>query len=235
MNKITDILKFTGCLLLLFVVPTLVYTLVDINRRTGQIGNTAALYQTAVFAAVAAPVLILFYRAYRTTCPIGGYFAEPAGIPLKRKLCWGAFYLALMLLAGEYGLHVLNFFFGTPIKDTENQQAIIEWTRHLPVAVVLADVVLFAPLAEEWLFRGTLFGLFGRSLELPAGRALAFLSSSLLFGFMHSGTDIPALVLYGTLGAVLSAAYLHLRDIRYPIAVHMANNAVAIASVYLSS
>ena len=52
---------------------------------------------------------------------------------------------------------------------------------------------------------------------------------------MHSGTDLPALALYGTLGAVLSAAYLHLRDIRYPIAVHMANNAVAIASVYLSS
>ena len=235
MNKITDILKFTGCLLLLFVVPTLVYTLVDINRRTGQIGNTAALYQTAVFAAVAAPVLILFYRAYRTGRPIGGYFAKPADIPLKRKLCWSAFYLALMLLAGEYGLHVLNFFFGTPIKDMENQQAIIEWTQHLPMSVVLADIVLFAPLAEEWLFRGTLFGLFGRSLELPAGRALAFLSSSLLFGFMHSGTDLPALALYGTLGAVLSAAYLHLRDIRYPIAVHMANNAVAIASVYLSS
>ena len=34
------------------------------------------------------------------------------------------------------------------------------------------------------------------------------------------------------MGLVLAAAYLHFRDIRYPIAVHMANNAVALLMIY---
>ena len=34
------------------------------------------------------------------------------------------------------------------------------------------------------------------------------------------------------MGAVLCTAYLHLRDIRCNIAIHMANNAVAISSIY---
>ena len=122
--------------------------------------------------------------------------------------------------------------FGIPPQELENQQAIIEWVRSLPAILVLADVVLVAPLAEEWLFRGILLNIFGDTLQTLAGRFTAVALSALIFGFMHSFYDWPALAIYGAMGAVLCTAYLHLRDIRWSIAVHMANNAVAISSIY---
>lgn len=235
MNKIIDILKFSGCLLLLFVLPTLLYMMMLTNRQAGRISDASAAYQMLIFAVAAALLLVPFYYLYRSLKWSGGYFIEPREMPPAQRLLWSALYLALMLLVGTYGLDALGFLLDKPLAEPENQQALIEWTRHLPMAVVLADVVLFAPLVEEWLFRGALFGLFGRTLESVDGKAAALAVSSLLFGFMHTGFDWPPLIMYGLMGTVLSGAYLHFRDIRYPIAVHMANNAVAIASVYLSS
>lgn len=230
MQKFVEILKFFCGLVLLNAIPILVFMFVRINQEAGTISDTAALYQSVIFALAVCIVLSVFYHLYRSVRFAHAYFLEARQMPAARKAGWLLFYTALMLLAGEFVLPLMHALFGTPL-DTENQHLLLHWKDNLPAAVFAADVVLVAPLMEEWLFRGVLLGMFGRALEHPAGKVLAAAVSALLFALIH-GLGAAPLAVYGLMGLILAAAYLHFRDIRYPIAIHMANNALALFVIY---
>lgn len=89
-------------------------------------------------------------------------------------------------------------------------------------------VVIAAPIFEEILFRGRLYGL----LRTKASPMVSVLLSSLMFGIMHLQ---PAVMLEGVLmGLLFSYAYLRSRSIFAPIVLHMCNNALAYALKVLS-
>jgi membrane protease YdiL (CAAX protease family) len=111
----------------------------------------------------------------------------------------------------------------------------IEWLSHSPVyrrameataefdvgsRIVLGLVfVVFAPLFEEFLFRGLLFRGFCRSLRTP----FAVLGSALIFALVHPAPSFPPVFALGVITAVL----LHRTGVLWaPIAAHMAYNAV---------
>ncbi len=92
----------------------------------------------------------------------------------------------------------------------------------------LVLVVFAAPIFEEVLFRGRLYGL----LRTKVSPMVSVLLSSLMFGLMHLQ---PAIMLEGVLmGLLFSYAYLRSRSIFAPVILHMCNNALAYALKVLS-
>ena len=165
MNKTNQSVLFVCYLFWINLLPMLIASFSITNKQAGSISPNAALYQPPVFAAAACIILLPLYWSYRSGRHTHTYFANRNLIPMRKKIVWSATYLGLLFLIGTYGHPVLEWMFGIPPQELENQQAIIEWVRSLPAILVLADVVLVAPLAEEWLFRGILLNIFGDTLQ----------------------------------------------------------------------
>jgi len=87
---------------------------------------------------------------------------------------------------------------------------------------ILFAVVIVAPVTEELLFRGWLL----QDLKEPYGKTPALIWSSLLFGMVHLGGGVSALV-YATLGGlVLGAVALRTKSTLASIAMHAGVNAL---------
>lgn len=87
--------------------------------------------------------------------------------------------------------------------------------------------VLVAPVTEELLFRGALFG----SLRARIGSRAAALISSVLFAAVHS--SVFALVPLFVLALVLCWVYERSGSLVAPIVVHMLNNATSLLPLFL--
>jgi hypothetical protein len=102
------------------------------------------------------------------------------------------------------------------------------------VAGTAAFVCAVAPMCEETIFRGFLFGTL-RKLHIPlAGRELgpwvAAVIVGILFGLAHTGSANPEyLVPLGFLGFVLCLVRWRTRSLYPGMALHSANNSVALA------
>lgn len=84
-----------------------------------------------------------------------------------------------------------------------------------------ALTVLAAPVFEEFIFRGVLYGGFRRTLT-PAEAAVA---SALVFAIMHPAIATGPVFVLGLVTAVL---YEHARSLAAPVAAHMAYNATLV-------
>jgi membrane protease YdiL (CAAX protease family) len=90
----------------------------------------------------------------------------------------------------------------------------------------LALVVIAAPIFEEFIFRGMLYGGFRRSVS-PLRAALA---RALVFAVVHPvGSCLPVFVM----GLAAALVYGRFRSLLVPIAVHMTYNAFIVASAFL--
>ena len=76
---------------------------------------------------------------------------------------------------------------------------------------------ILAPVAEEVIFRGLIFGYLRRW-----GAAAAILISTALFAAIHLGPTIPATQIVG--GIVFAVAYHKSRSLMAPIVIHMLGN-----------
>jgi membrane protease YdiL (CAAX protease family) len=119
---------------------------------------------------------------------------------------------AYLLFAGVYVA-----IFGEP-----KQEDIAEGFGALPVQILL--IVLAAPISEELLFRGMLFG--GLRTRLP--RIAAALISALIFGLLHALTGISAVPPLIAFGFILALLYEETGSILPGILLHMLNNSVAL-------
>jgi len=106
---------------------------------------------------------------------------------------------------------------------------------HSTAALVAAGafVCVIAPIAEEFFFRGFLFGALRRVRIQVAGRDigtwLAALVTGILFGFAHLGSaPLQYLIPLGFLGFVLCIVRWRTRSLYPCMALHSANNALAL-------
>ncbi|WP_346292959.1 type II CAAX endopeptidase family protein [Sphaerothrix gracilis] len=93
-------------------------------------------------------------------------------------------------------------------------------------SLMMLNVVMVAPIAEEFIFRGVLLHRWGTKWNTPA----AVVVSSLLFGILH--TNVVGLFVFGLVMALL---YLRTRSLWAPIFCHMLNNILAIALELLAA
>lgn len=118
---------------------------------------------------------------------------------------------------------------------TSGNQAQIESLFQDYPSLVIFQALIYAPLLEELVFRGYIFG----SLRKHS-KWLAFLISSLLFGTAHlltgasfAWTDLWFLPVYSVMGYFLALAYERSGSLYTPMLVHFLNNLVGILSLTL--
>ena len=89
--------------------------------------------------------------------------------------------------------------------------------------------VIFAPIAEEIVFRGVILKtLFEKKPWI------GLLVSSVLFAALHNITDAFSFINYFTIGLLFGGVYMITKDVKWSILAHIINNAIAGLFVLLS-
>ena len=116
---------------------------------------------------------------------------------------------------------------GRPLENPQLNFLIPEGLNWLGAIVMLIVVGLAAPIGEELLFRG----VFYQFLRERWGIWPAVLASSLVFALIHG--DIAVGVSAFVLGILLALAFEYSRSLWAAILVHVINNSVKVALIYL--
>jgi membrane protease YdiL (CAAX protease family) len=141
-------------------------------------------------------------------------------------------------MAMMFGAALLNLLISaiTGSDTSINQQTLIDYFLENSLAVTV-QAVIFAPIAEEIVFRGVLYRHFRFNNRFMGPLVL----SSLVFAFMHAlgaillgaWSDLWFLPMYAYMGLVLAVVYERTHSLYASIAVHFLNNAVSIYAMYL--
>lgn len=106
--------------------------------------------------------------------------------------------------------------------ETLNQA--LSFTNNYEYVLMILSVVIIAPILEEYLFRGILFG------ELKKSPKAKIIIMALTFAIYHLNLIQGLNTLF--IGLVLGYIYYYRRNIKEVILVHMVNNLVAVFPVY---
>jgi membrane protease YdiL (CAAX protease family) len=130
-------------------------------------------------------------------------------------VAWLAFYLFTAAFVGILGL--------SPEEDDLPEQLGVDDSVVALVAVAIL-VAVIAPIAEEFFFRGFIFG----ALRNWRGTWPAAILTGLIFGGIHAGSSDPAyLAPLAFFGAALCWLYAKTGSLYPSIGLHCANNSVA--------
>lgn len=139
----------------------------------------------------------------------------------------------VILIASIYFISLLTSSFITLVSgsvDSVNEQIIQEQFKLQPVLLTFTSII-YAPLVEELVFRGALYGI----LEPKLGFWKSGLISGIAFGMIHvldsllagNFVDVLYLLQYGAIGVLFCYAYKINQSIYSPIFLHFVNNLVA--------
>ena len=176
---------------------------------------------------------LLWLRLVRGRGAVSRAFAMPGQRRAWHRAALGAVGVAVAAPLFDTGLHALLDLLGAQIPPIQEQ--LQEWIDQSPVlALLVLDVVVLTPVAEELLFRGVLF----QGLARRWGVRAAAIVSSTLFGLAHvesAGLDSAFLVvstgLFGVANVWLLRRY---RSLLAPILSHVLVNAVGTAAFLAS-
>ena len=196
------------------------------DEMTGLLENVETLILDgrvlSISMLISFPVMLagcLFFAQIRRGMSYRDYFS----LKPIRKIWW--LLLPLFTIGFSLSLGWLLQFAGAP-ESNEWMLQIAATAREHPS--VLIGLVLFAPIAEEFLFRGFLFRGWEES-RLGIGGAI-FLTS-LTWALIHGQYDVYGLIFIFILGVVLGIARWKTGSIYAPILIHLVNNAFAMFMV----
>jgi membrane protease YdiL (CAAX protease family) len=158
---------------------------------------------------------------------------RPADFGYRLISLWRGVLVVVVAAVGYYavtaGYAALVKFHGTDKLPSE--LGVTKSTAALVAATVFVCVI--APIAEEFFFRGFLFGVLRRWRITVAGRSLgpwvAAVIVAILFGFAHLGSaPLEYLAPLGVLGFVLCLVRWRTGSLYPCMALHSANNALAL-------
>ncbi|EHO49183.1 CPBP family intramembrane glutamic endopeptidase [Lentilactobacillus kisonensis] len=131
-------------------------------------------------------------------------------------------FAVILIVQSVWGWLVVHHILDLPT----NQKVINETVTHLPLWNNLFAIFL-APIFEELICRGIFMNYFFNK-DNRLNNILAILASGMVFGFLHDMSFDVNWLLYSALGCLLAYTYIHFRDIRYSIALHVMNNLLSI-------
>lgn len=222
-SRLVSVLRLIGLLMLMQVLPLLVLLLSGMGKSLAAQAVAALLFTVAAVAMCG-----LYLQLYLKQA--GGYFQDWQSRFSGKKLLWAAGYIALMLATNPlYEMLMAALGMESSVDNLRNQRMVMEMLQRAPLTMT-AYIVLFAPVLEELLLRGIFFQSFG-SIANRGKRWLLLVLSAFVFGSLHSPPVHYDFLLYFAMGLVLGAAYLHTKDLKYPILIHMVNNALGLAGM----
>jgi uncharacterized protein len=136
--------------------------------------------------------------------------------------------LVIVVLMFSMGAFLLSFYvlsftapgFVESVLKSENLQVGAEGSTLLYNILTVLVVVVVAPLAEEFIFRGILLNRWAAKWGIRPGLVL----SALVFGILHA--NVVGLFVFGL---VMGLLYVRTRTLWVPIACHAFNNAIALS------
>jgi membrane protease YdiL (CAAX protease family) len=216
---------FVGGFLLLALLPSLVWPACRELFGTASAGDAAAMFARKVEASALASLAGMFAIVALAVAVRPGLPLRPRGRDVlpRAALAYAAWLPAWALLVALYVL-VLH-----AVGGAIEAQDPLRYLVHEPAAapaywLVVATVVLGAPLAEELLFRGFL----QPSLEPRLGRSLGLAASALLFGLGHG---LAYALPIGLLGAFFGWLVQRHASLLPAIVAHALHNAVTVAAM----
>lgn len=145
------------------------------------------------------------------------------GAQMAFGLLWLAIAYPILMLAQAISYHIAGL-------ETPPQEILLFLLDHPGFAdrfAVLTLAVIVAPVAEEFIFRGYLFGV----VRKYGGRWCAIGTTSLLFAAIH--LHAPSFAGLFLLGCLLAVLYERTGRLWVPICMHMTFNAVSVAVALL--
>lgn len=144
----------------------------------------------------------------------------------------------LLVIAGNVVSQVLvtvfKFIFNQEVVESVNQGAVATMLKGPYAALMIVNVVIFAPIIEELIFRKAFFSLI-------KNKWVALVVSSLVFGLIHvtSEPSIQLLIIniipYAVMGVVFGYAYIRSdENILIPISIHALSNLLATILIFFS-
>jgi uncharacterized protein len=227
------IFQVFGLMALYMGLQTLVSVIITIpvffkNIDSAQIVNGLAIFDHMSDAILSSVVLssalyigiIAFYYHRRRHSVRPPYrFDRISGfqISLGMAMGIGSVFLSQMILSVSEAIGVLK------LEDLESYgQLISSMLGQSPTWLILLTIGIVAPIAEELLFRGLIFHMFNRHMNVK----IALIIQALLFGAFH--LNLVQGLYASVLGVVLGFAYLLTGSLWIPILMHIVNNSVAL-------
>jgi hypothetical protein len=209
------------------IIATIVVDVIGHPRAGSQQTVAEALVANLVFdlGFVAAAIYFVNLRGRPRPPDFGFRRVAPWQAILAVVLAGGGYYLVTLGYASLFSLHG-NDRLPAPLGTTQST---------IGLTGVAVFVCVFAPVAEEFFFRGFLFGVLRRMQVTVAGRDagtwLAAIITGILFGLAHAGSALSQdLVPLGFLGFVLCLVRWKTRSVYPCIALHSLNNSVALGA-----
>jgi len=160
---------------------------------------------------------------------------RPPAFGFRRVAPWRAI-LAVVLAGTGYYLVTLAYASLFSLHGTDKLPAPLGTTQStIGLVGVAVFVCVFAPVAEEFFFRGFLFGVLRQMRVAVGGRDagtwIAAVITGILFGLAHAGSALSQdLIPLGFLGFVLCLVRWKTRSLYPCIALHSLNNSVALGA-----
>ena len=146
---------------------------------------------------------------------------ELGSLQLRRNdLIYGTVFLALFIFLEEIYMLLLGL---------EMPEGFIEFMLSEPLILGLISVIIVAPIAEEFIFRGFLYSQLSRTKFGPWG---AVTVSSLLWTIIHFQYEPLILVVLFGFGIFLGYIRMAYKSLSLPIALHAINNTFAFFTAY---
>jgi len=152
---------------------------------------------------------------------------ESFGLPGLTKDDWSFLirYIPISYILYYVGAIIVHSLFTNT--EAINQIAVEGLFDYYPAWLMFIMVVIVAPIVEELLFRGIM--LFrGHRLETTWPRTII---SALIFGLIHSPTNIPSFYSYVGMGFIFSYAAKRTQTVEAAIVYHFLNNLLAFISL----
>ena len=138
----------------------------------------------------------------------------------KRDLYYGTLFLAAFIVLEEIYMWIL---------DIEMPMGFLEFMLSEPLILGLISVVIIAPIAEEFIFRGFLYSQLSRTKIGPWG---AVTLSSLLWTVIHFQYEVLILIVLFIFGIFLGYIRMAYKSLSLPIMLHGINNLFAFLMAY---
>ena len=148
-------------------------------------------------------------------------FGDLGSLSLNRKdLFFGTLFLAAFILLEEIYMWILGI---------EMPMGFLEFMLSEPLILGLISVVIIAPIAEEFIFRGFLYSQLSRTRIGPWG---AVTLSSLLWTVIHFQYEALILIVLFIFGIFLGYIRMAYKSLSLPIMLHGINNLFAFFKAY---